>query len=441
MRSLALTIVTAGGRGRAALVVATTAVTSGLLLVALAIVRLWEVGGLGRGMHEPLLMPIADEGTRPGAVLAVLLLTMPVLLLLNQAVRLGSPGQQRRYAALSVAGATRRDLRRWAAIEVGGPALAGAVLGIPLWWLLRQVLGHGLADHTGALVPTTVGPGVWAVLVVAAVATYGVLVGRLAGSRATAAVERGAESRPPGPWPLLLVLAGILVLSGRFGPSVESLVGIFTGLLLALAGVVGAASWAAHLAGSVAARRATSAAMLMAGRRLQNDPRPAGRAAAAVGAVGLTAGVLGSFVGDVLSTQDDIGDVDEYLVPSVVVGVCALFAAGLVALSLAVHSVETTLERRREMAALAATGVPASTVGSAQRLECLLLTLPSAIVCSALGAVGGMWVMSANSVASLGALAAVISVSLVVALSSYAATAVVQPWLRAAVDPGNLRTE
>ena len=441
MRSLAFTIVTAGGRHRAALVVATTAVTSGLLLVALSIVRLWEVGGRGYADGDRLLMPIADEGTRPGAVLAVLLLTIPVLLLLNQAVRLGSPGQQRRYAALSVAGATRSDLRRWAAIEVGGPALVGAVLGVPLWWLLRQGLGHGLAEHTGALVPTTVGPGAWSAVVVVAVSAYGALVGRQAGSRATATVERGADPRPPRPWPLLLVLAGVLVLSGQFGLTIESLAGIFTGVLLALAGVLGGASWAAHRAGSAAARRARSAPMLMAGRRLQHDPRPAGRAAAAVGAVGLTAGALGSFVGEVLSTPDDIGDVQEYLVPSVVVGVCALFAVGMVALSLAVHSVETTLERRREMAALVATGVPVSTVGAAQLLECLLLTLPLAVACSVVGAVGALWVMSANSAASVGAVVAVVSVSLVVALSAYAATALVRPWLRAAVEPGNLRTE
>jgi hypothetical protein len=440
MRSLALVIVRAGGRGRAVQVVATTAVTSGLLLVALSILRLWTVDRDGYGTGERLLMAIADEGTRPGAVFAVLLLTLPVLLLLNQAVRLGSPDQQRRYAALAVAGATRSDLRRWAVLEVGGPAFAGAVLGIPVWWVLRQVLGEGLDERTGALVPTVVGPGVWSVVVVAAVTAYGAAVGRRAASRAAATVESGV-TRPPRGWPVLLVAAGVVVLGGGIGVSVDSLAVVFAGLLLVLAGALLSASWAAQLSGKVASRRARSAQMLIAGRRLQTDPRPAGRAAAAVGAVGLTAGALGSFVGDVLSTRDDLGDVDEYLVPAVVVGVCALVAIGMIAASLAVHSVETTLERRREMAALVATGVPVSVVGRAQRLECLLLTLPLTVACSVAGAIGAVWLLSAASAAYLAGALAVAATSLVVASSAYAATGLVRPWLRAAVDPGNLRTE
>jgi hypothetical protein len=60
MRPLALTIVSAGGRGRAALVVAATALTSGLLLVAVSIVRLWEAGVGPYGAYEP-----ANRSSRP----------------------------------------------------------------------------------------------------------------------------------------------------------------------------------------------------------------------------------------------------------------------------------------------------------------------------------------------------------------------------------------
>jgi hypothetical protein len=442
MRSLTLRIVLAAGRGRAALVVATTAITSGLLLVAISIARLSNSGGDGYSyVSERVISPLADSGTRPGAVLAVVLLTVPVLLLLDQAVRLGSAGQHRRYTALAVAGATRRDLRGWAAVEVGGPALVGAVLGVPVWWLLRELLGRGLADHTGAVVPTTVGPGGWTVLVVVAVAAYGALVGRRAGSRATAVVERGGVRRPPRPWPLLLLLAAVVATVGPFGLGGAGLPVVFAVVVLLVAGAVGVAPWAAYRVGALAARRARTARMLLAASRLHADPRPAGRAAAAVGAVALTTGVLGVFVGDILDSRNNYGDAGEYLVPAAVVGFCALLAAVMIAVSLAVHSVETTLERRREMAALVATGVPVSTVGAAQRTEGLLATLPLTVVGSLAGAVGYGWLAHVSPVAYAGGLGAAALTVLVVAGMVCLAGVLVRPWLDAAVDPGNLRTE
>ncbi|WP_143016125.1 hypothetical protein [Nocardioides szechwanensis] len=363
---MTLTIALAAGRGRAALVVATTAVTSGLLLVAISIARL---PGYGDGPHaysndDQLLGPLADPGTRPGAVLAVVLLTVPILLLLDQAVRLGSAGQHRSYTALAVAGATRRDLRRWAATEVGVPAFAGAILGIGAWWVLRELLGRELAQHTAALVPTSVGPGAWAVLVVVTVGLYGALVGLRSGSRVTAVVESGTGRPPPRPWPALLVVAGVLVMVGWPGIQSTDLAAMIGAVVLVVAGAIGLTPWAAYRAGGLAARRARTAQMLLAARRLQADPRPAGRAAAAVGAVALATGVLGVFVVDILDSGNNYGEAGEYLVPAAVVGVCTLLAMSMIAASLAVHSVETTIERRREMAALVATGVPASTVGA-----------------------------------------------------------------------------
>ncbi|CAI9417643.1 FtsX-like permease family protein [Nocardioides sp. T2.26MG-1] len=444
MRPLAVTVVLAAGRGRAALVVVTTAATAALLLVAAAISRVDGSDSWNGPAQEPLLAPIRDPGTRPGAVLTVVLLTVPVLLLLDQAVRLGSTGQHRRYAALSVAGATRRDLRRWAAVEVGLPALAGALLGVPGWWLLREVLGHRLAEHGAALVPTTVGPGPWTLPVVLVVAAYGALVGRRRGSRATALVARGGQRSAPRPWSALLVLVGVgvlVVISGRGGSSSPlGLTWLISAVVLVTLGSVGLAPWAAHAAGAVAARRAQRAPTLLAARRLHANPRPAGRAAAAVGAVGLTTGVLGVFVADVVQSTSSY-DRDDYLVPASVVGVCALLAVALIATSIAVHSVETTGEHRRETAALLATGVPVSALRAAQRTECLLTTLPLTLAGSVAGSLGYGWLVGASPVAYAGGLAALVLVALVVGVSVVAATALVRPWLDAAVDPANLRTE
>src|SRR3954447_3635212 len=96
----------AAGHRRAALVAGTTAVVCGLLLVGASILRLpsgpQDAYGYG---PAPLWQPVAEPGTRPGVIVGIVLMQLPLLLLLDQAVRLGSTGRQRRYAALAVAGA------------------------------------------------------------------------------------------------------------------------------------------------------------------------------------------------------------------------------------------------------------------------------------------------------------------------------------------------
>ena len=349
--------------------VASTAVVSGLLLVAVSIARLggsYQYGGPDG--NAPLLGPIADPGTRAGSVLAVVLVAVPVALLLDQCVRLGSAAQRRRYQALAVAGATGRDLRRWGAVESGVPALAGALLGVPVWMLLRLLLGDALANsNRGTLVPTATGPGLWALAVIAVVAAYGVLVGRRAAVRATAATRR--ESGPPRPWGPVLLIAAFVALAAAFGVGLGSSGGsdvwILAAAVLAVLGFTTSTAWLAYVVSGLVTRRTGSAAMLLATRRIRADHGAAGRAAAAVGAVGLTLGVLGVFLAD-LAVEGDNYDVAYYVVPSLLVGILALLALGVITLSLSLHSIETTLERRREMSALVATGRSGGHLGGGQ---------------------------------------------------------------------------
>ena len=124
------------------------------------------------------------------------------------------------------------------------------------------------------------------------------------------------------------------------------------------------------------AKRARTVPTLLAARRLTADARPAGRAAAAIGAVALTIGVVAAFTRSILRGNWDPG---EYLGPAYLAAACAVAATLVIATSLAVHSAETVLERRREMAALVANGVPASTLVASQRTECLIATVPLAV--------------------------------------------------------------
>jgi hypothetical protein len=442
VRPLWLSVVRASGRPRAALVIASTAVVSGLLLVAVSIARL---GGQRGTPYEPLLGPIGDPGTRPGAILAVVLVAVPVALLLDQCVRLGSGAQQRRYRALALAGATRRDLGRWGAVETGVPAFVGAAGGLAVWLFLRLVLGEILVDRGhAALVPTETGPGPWAVAVVAATTLYGVLVGWRAVAHAASMASVRQHGTRPRPSALVLVLVAVLILVqviGRSESSGSPASGwILLAVVLAIVGVMGATPWLAYVVSGVLAGRAARVDVLLASRRIRADSGAAGRAAAAVGAVGLTLGVLGVFVTDIVVSYDG-HDSDYYLVPAAVVAGLALLALGVIALSLSLHSIESTLDRRREMAALVATGVPVSVVVAAHRVECQLVTLPLTVVTALAGALACWSTMARGPEQLLGGLVALLLATGSVLVAARLANRVVRPWLYAAVRSDNLRTE
>jgi len=441
IRPLLQMVVAAAGRARAVLVAATTSLVCGLLLVGVSILRLPDTPRYGAPMgQEHLFRSIAEPGTRGGVIVAIILMQLPLLLLLDQAVRLGSTSRHRRYAALAVAGATRRDVRRWATVEVGAPAAAGAVLGVPVWWLLRQLLGHQLADKgIGALVPTTVGPGPWALAVIAAVSAYGVWAGRRAGSQMSAllSASRGVR-RPPRPWGALVILGTLVAFVEEMQYDMESELLVFADLLLLVVGVAGLAPWMAYLVAGVVARSARTVPTLLAARRLTADARPVGRAAAAIGAVALTIGVVAAFTRSILRGNSDPV---EYLGPAYLAAACAVAATLVIATSLAVHSAETVLERRREMAALVANGVPASTLVASQRTECLIATVPLAVAGTLFGGFGYGLADGLDAVMTRYILIATAGVALVVVGAVWVTTRMLRPWVMDAVSLEQLRTE
>jgi hypothetical protein len=441
MRPLPVVVATAGGWGRAVLIATCTALVSGLLLVAVSMSRLSTPGNVGwespsfRATH--LMAPLADPGTRGGTIFAVVLLTLPVLALLNQGVRLGTVARVRRYDALHVAGATPSDLRRWAALEVGAPAAAGAVLGMGVWWLLQELLGRRLADRgTGAIVPPETGPGLWALLVVVVVAGSGALVG-------TWSVHgRGTprDVRFPLRWAMPLVL-GVLLLwwSSRIGDADSRLVLAVPAIVLLLSGVTGLAPWLTGRTARVLTKHTRSAPALLAARRLVDDPRPAARAALAAGAGGLTIGVLGGLMADLDALGSDPHD--EHYQAMKLVAVLTVVGFLLIAVALAIHIADSVVSERRAYAALSAVGFSTRSLLSALHWEALVATLPVAVLGALLGAGGfpllahvdGPWLR-------WGALALSATV-LTVVLSTFLAAALVAPVVRSATLSETLRTE
>lgn len=446
MIALGWTLARAGGWPRMCLIAFCTAVASGLLLVAAAMLNLPEQP------QENLFSLVAEPRLREGTVFATALMTVPVLLLLYQGIRLGTAARERRFAALRIAGALPNDVRKLGAIEVGVPALAGGLGGILVYALLRVVLGGTVPDDSGtslfagdgglALVPTSVIPSWWQfLLVLAAVGGFGAGIGWRVSSRVTVSplgVSRSVQATPPRPWGLLALLLAPIALLVLAGYTNSTLAGI-AAVSLAVLGIASLSSWTAYRLGRLAEKRGTSPATLLAARRLITEPRPAGRAGAAIGGIGLVAGGAASLVADVLRPP---GPVDPFHATSLLLVAVALAMALVAAAgSLAVHSVESLLDRRRSTASLAAAGTPFEVLEKALRHEAALVALPLAAIGALLGslAVGATWIRGFGGL--LIVLVGSVLVLGLVWLAVHAATRAVRPWLVRAVASENLRTE
>lgn len=444
-----------GSGPRAALIAACTAIVSGLLLVALTVV-LYSWSDAAR--QEQLSGLITDGGVRGGYVFAILLICIAPLTLLRQVVRLGTATREQRLAALRLAGATPAEVRRLGSLEVGLPALVGGLLGYVVFLGLRLVFGGDERGYLVAvsavarelrLVPVTVGPAWWQVLLVAiGVAFVGVLAGGSA-SRSMIISPLGVSRRisvaapRPGIGFLLLALAVPLAMISADSMNAFSAVAAPAFLACVVLGLLALAPWVAYRAGRLVAARCTSAPLLMAGRRLATDARPAGRAAAAVGAITMVAGGGGALVADLPNTIGGSGfdGVDPfYTVPIALGGVVLVAALALIVFSMAVHGVESLLDHKRSIASLAVLGASTDELARAQRWEIGLVAMPMAVIGVLVGSVPMAYLLS-NSGAYIWIPLLVDAAAVgLVWLAVQASTRLTRPWLIRAAAPANLRT-
>lgn len=438
-------------RGQQRRQLVTTAACAGvvavLLLLVVAVLRL-------PGQVDEYLFPLlSDAGLRPGVVLALILLTTPVLLLLYQLLRLGTTARSRRLAVLRVAGATPLQVRLLSTAELLVPALLGAaVLGPAGYAVLRLALGGTRTDDaagldepriTSGFVPVSVSPtvldGVCVVVVVGLLCgLIGWLVSRDVITSAHAHARRAA-SRRPRPWPLLLLVAGFVVAV----PLLANTLAVVIGIGLAALGLLLSGPWVAARAGRRASRRAGTAAALLAGARADADPWAAGRAVAPIAVVGLVGAGAASVLVDVIA----YGGLEAFFVVSLsLVALAMLLVLVFVVFSLAAHAVETLSEHRRSTAALAACGAPLDVLHLSLVAEARLLARPAATLGLITGTAALVVVTAPGDndptlLALLGtALVVLLLLFGLIEIAARAAARLVRPWLLSATSPDALRT-
>lgn len=445
-----------GGGPRAALVAGCTAMVSGLLLLVVTVL-LYSVSG---DPDERLSALVAESGLRGGYLFAVLLICLAPLVLLQQVVRLGTAAREQRLSALRVAGATPAEVRRLGALEVGVAALVGGLLGYPVFLALAaafggaspgQAVGGFLEPEVAEqlwLVPTSVHPAWWHVLLVAAgVGLLGVAAG--AGTSRSLVisplgVSRRAPRSAPRPWGLVFLLgAGVLFSVGAVTSRDDFELYALGCLFLLVLALISLAPSIARLVGTAVAARASSVPVLIAARRLRADPRPAGRAAAAVGAITLVAGGT-SVVWSRFTALNPAGGrrtTDEafYVVPFFLITGALFVALLLVTFSMAVHGVESLMDRSRSIASLAALGVSDRELARVQRWEVGLVAIPMGTFGVLVGAGSLSFGWSDGRFVVFPALASAVTIA-VVWLAVLVSTWITRPWLRRATASVNLRT-
>ena len=234
-------------------------------------------------------------------ILAVVALGMlfPVVIFIGSATRLAAARREQRFAAMRLVGATPRQISVLSAIESSVAVVFGTLAGFGLFFALRPLVAR--IPFTGDRFFTSDLSLSWLDAAVAAVGipVVAALAARLALRRVVISplgVFRRSTPKPPSPWRLWPLFAGILELAyflegsrPRTGPG--QTIAYLVGFLLVMTGLVTGGPWLTMVSARWLSRRTKRPAALIAGRRLADDPRSGFRAISGL--------VLALFIGTV----------------------------------------------------------------------------------------------------------------------------------------------
>jgi hypothetical protein len=221
-------------------------------------------------------------------VLSVVALAVlvPVLIFIATATRLSAARREQRFAAIRLAGATRRQVSLLAAVESTVAAAAGVAAGFGIFVLLRiPVAGIPFIGQPFYPAELTLSPP--DILAVAVGVPVAAAVAALLALRrvriSPLGVARRATPKPPRAWRAVPLLAGLAELGffgvvGRPASLSGEIQAYLSSFLLIIVGLVIAGPWLTMAAARVMARWTSRPSTLIAARRLADDPRAAFRA-------------------------------------------------------------------------------------------------------------------------------------------------------------------
>ncbi len=267
-----------------------------------------------------LAYPPPDGGAPASAtdlILSVVALAIlaPVLIFIATATRLSAARREQRFAAMRLAGATRRQVSLLAATESIVAGILGVAAGFGIFFLLRTPVA-GIPLIGAPFFPTELSLSLPDILAVAiGVPVFAAVAARLALRRVNISplgVVRRATPKPPQAWRAVPLLAGLAELAfwtihghpssipGRVQAFVSSFALIIVGLFIA-------GPWLTMAAARAMARWTSRPGTLIAARRLADDPKAAFRAVS-----GLVLALLITTVASVAITTQNAKDLTRW---------------------------------------------------------------------------------------------------------------------------------
>ncbi|HUL28358.1 MAG TPA: FtsX-like permease family protein [Streptosporangiaceae bacterium] len=240
---------------------------------------------------QGLLYPPRDGGAPAGAtdlILSVVALAIlaPVLIFIATATRLSAARREERFAAMRLAGATRKQVSLLAATESTAAGILGVAAGFGIFFLLRIPVA-GIPFIGQPFFPSELTLSLPDILAVAiGVPVFAAVAARLALRRvhiSPLGVARRATPKPPRAWRAVPLLAGLAELAfwtiHGHPASIPGQVQAFaSSFALIIVGLFIAGPWLTMAAARAMARWTSRPGTLIAARRLTDDPKAAFRA-------------------------------------------------------------------------------------------------------------------------------------------------------------------
>lgn len=241
-------------------------------------------------------------------------LLFPIILLISVATQLGSKQRERRYAALRLVGATRRQVRNSVTLESVIVAAAGTAGGTAVFWLIRPALAQfKLENYRFFLSDLSVSGSLYAAVI--AITLMLVLIASWWGLRHVqlsplGVVKENRTQKPPHWWSVLPLVAGLGLLiyigtldkswsNGSYAKANLFLLIVMAALLLVLLGLILAGSWLTRQAARLVAHFTRRPVTLLATKRMSLLSRQTFRAVGGVVVALLIGSFYLSFVGGV----------------------------------------------------------------------------------------------------------------------------------------------
>ncbi len=266
------------------------------------------------------------------ALVAVVLVSVPALMLVGSSARLTAARREQRMAAIRLAGATPGSVRALAAAETSIGAAIGAVIGVGISVLVTPML-DGVEIAGGRWFPDDLrlSPGLAVGLTAGAIAicVVAALLSLRRVSTSPLGVSRSVEAQRAR-WPRVLGTLGAIVVLGAT-TMVAASGGSTLSMIAALGVVIGSLAlvgpWITSLIGRAMVGLARRTPLLIAGRRIVEDPRSAYRIVSSVVLAGLIAGFLAGVLPSAEAKIVERDPSDEFVLAITVADAPALVAA------------------------------------------------------------------------------------------------------------------